>query len=453
MPGRARSIPLWPSISHMSVLIARRRFVLAVMVFVVPLTTNAADLLQALELATKHDPVFLAAEANYQAERQKLGQARADVLPSLSATANTARNDNTTNAVNREFDSSGYGITLRQTLFNWEKFASLKQARAEVRKAEAEYSAARQELIKRATVLYFSVLSAGDTLRLTEAEAKAFAQQLELAKSRLEVGLGTVTEVHDARARHEFAVAQALAAKNTLEDQREALRESTGITLKNLRVLKKDIPLLSPEPADIQQWVDKAKEQNLELSAVKEEMEIARRELSVKRSGYLPSLDVVGSRTHLDSVSTTTGSDLKSTNNQIGLELSVPILQGGKVYHETKEARFRYEAARQNLEAKSRNVVRTTRNAYFGIGSEVRRVKALAQAVVASESALDAKKIGYEAGINSNVQVLDAQSDLFSARRDYAQARYNYLLDLLRLKEAAGVLNMDDVKQINSWLE
>jgi outer membrane protein len=452
MPGRAKLIRRWPPINNITPPFMAYWFAMILMVWM-PLAANATDLLQALDLAQKNDPVYLAAEANYQADQQLLGQARAGILPSILATANTAKNDYTSSSGNDEFNSSGYGITLRQPLFNWERFAALKQAGAQVRKAETVFSAAKQELIKRVAVLYFAVLSAGDTLGLAEAERTAIAEQLELAKSRLEVGLGTITEVHDARARYELAVAQVLEAQNALEDQREALREAIGMRATALRTLKKTIPLLLPEPADVQQWINKAKEQNLELLAAKDDVEIARRQLSVTRSGYLPSLDVVGSRTHSDSSSTIAGSNINSTNNSVALELSVPILQGGRVYHESKEARFRYDAALQALEGKFRNVVRVSRSAYLGIESEASRVRALAQAVVASESALDAKKTGYEAGINTNVQVLDAQRDLFSARRDYAQARYNYLLNLLQLKEAAGILSAEDIKQINSWLE
>lgn len=418
-----------------------------------PLGATAADLLQVLELAQKNDPVFLAAQASYRADRQKLGQARADMLPSLSAAAAMDQNDNTTNSVNRQYDSSSYSIVLRQPLFNWGSLQALRQARAEVRKAEVQFAAANQEMIRRVAGLYFAVLSAGDNLRLAEAEKSAIAEQLQLAKARLDVGLGTITEVHDARARHGLAVARALEARNALEDQREALREAAGVRTERLQELKNTIPLSTPEPDDIRLWIDRAKQQNLEMLAAQQDVEIAKRELSVTRSGYLPSLDVVGSRTHSDTVSTTTGSDQTSTNNQLSVELTIPILQGGKVHYDSKAARYRYHAARKNLEATSRKVVRLSRSAYLGVNSEASRVKALAQAVVASESALEAKKTGFEAGINTNIQVLDAQRDLFSARRDHARARYNYLLNLLSLKEAAGILSVDDIKQINSWLK
>ena len=451
MPGHMKLIPPFRLIDAVCTL---RRILLFVplTILLFPASAHALDLVEALSLAKKNDPVYLAAEANYQADRQLLGQAWADLLPNVSATANAAQNNKTVNASPQNFDSSGYTLILRQPLFNWERFNELRQARAEGRKAEAEYSAARQELIKRLTTIYFDVLSASDTLKLTQAEQKAISKQLELAKARLEVGLGTITEVHDANARYKLAIAQSVDAENLLRDKHQALNEVIGASQPKLKALKKIIPLLLPDPPNVKAWTDKAQQQNLTLLTATAETEIARRELSVKRAGHLPTLDVVGSRTHSDSVDPF-GGDLKSTNNSVKLELTVPIFSGGKTYAQSKEARYRHQAAIQNMEAVRRNVLRSTQNAFHGIKGDVSRVKALEQAVVAGESALEAKKSGFEAGISSNIDVLNAQRDLFLSKRDYAQSRYSYLLNLLKLKEAAGTLNIKDLENINGWLE
>lgn len=433
--------------------VLRRLFIfVSLAVLFSPATASALNLTEALVLANKSDPVFLAAQANYQADRQRLGQARADLLPNVSATANSAQNDRTVNGSRQTFDSSGYTLSIRQPLINLERFAQFRRARAEVRKTEAEHSAARQELITRLTTLYFDVLSAIDTLTLAQAEKGAISQQLELAQARLEVGLGTITEVHDASARYKLAIAQSLDAENSLQDKRQALSEAIGSAPQKLKVLKKKIPLLLPDPPKVKVWTDKAQQQNLVLLAATAETEIARRELSVKRAGHMPTLDVVGSRTGTDSVYSFGGA-YKSTNNSVKLELNVPIFSGGKIYKQSKEAKYRYQAAMQNLEAVRRNVFRTTQNAFRGVQGDVSRVNALEQAVVAGESALEAKKIGFEAGINSNIDVLNAQRDLFLSKRDYAQSRYSYLLNLLKLKEATGNLSANDIEKINEWME
>lgn len=452
MPGHVKLIRPFQLIDTVRAL--RRNLPLYALSFLVfPVSTSALDLVEALSLAKSNDPVYLAAEANYQADRQVLGQAWGDLLPNVSATANTAQNDRTVNTdPPQNFGSSGYTLSVRQPLFNWERFAELRQAKAEVRKTEAEFSAARQELIKRLTTLYFDVLSASDTLKLARAEQGAISRQLELAKARLDVGLGTITEVHDANARYKLAIAQSIDAENLLQDKQQALSEVIGPLTPKLKTLKKNIPLLLPDPPDVKAWTDKAQQQNLTLLAATAETEIARRELSVKRAGHLPTLDVVGSRTHTDSVYTF-GGDYKSTNNSVRLELTVPIYSGGKTHKLSKEANYRYQAAIQNREAARRNVFRTTRNAFNGIQGDVSRVNALEQAVVAGESALEAKKTGFEAGINSNIDVLNAQRDLFLSKRDYAQSRYSYLLNLLKLREATGSLSAKDLKNVNGWLE
>jgi len=436
-----------------ALIVVRRLFVfISLIVLFSPASVSALDLTEALLLANKNDPVFLAAKANYQADRQALGQARAGLLPNVSATANTAQNEKTVNSALQNFGSSGYTLSIRQPLFNLERFAQFRRAKAEVRKTEAEHSAARQELITRLTTLYFDVLSALDTLTLARAEKGAISQQLELAQARLEVGLGTITEVHDASARYKLAVAQSLDAENSLQDKRQALGETIGLVPQKLKVLKKKIPLLLPDPPNAKTWTDKAQQQNLVLLAAAAETEITRRELSVKRAGHMPTLDVVGSRTRVDSIYIF-GGDLKSTHNSVKLELAIPLFSGGKTHKLAKEAKYRYQAAMQNMEAVRRNVFRTTQNAFRGIQGDVSRVNALEQAVVAGESALEAKKIGFEAGINSNIDVLNAQRDLFLSKRDYAQSRYSYLLNLLKLKEATGNLGAKDIEKINEWME
>jgi outer membrane protein len=419
---------------------------------VTPIAVNASDLITTLKLAKKADPVFLSAEATYNADSQLVAQARADLLPNVSATGDLAQNDLTVNNNPLNFNSSGYEFSLRQPLFNWESISELKRAKAEVRKAEAQFSAARQELITRVTVLYFDVLRGNDAVTLAKAEQEAISKQLELAKARLEVGLGTITEVHDSSARYELTVAQLIDAENFLQDARYALGEAIGKLPPKLKVLKENVPLLLPDPPNTKVWTDWAQQQNLGLLAAIADVEIARRDLSVKRAGHLPTLDVIGSHRHADTVDGL-GANLNTTDNSVKLELKFPIYTGGKVTAFSKEAEYRYQAAIQNMEAVRRNALRTTRDAFNGIKGDVSRVRALKQAVVAGKSALEAKNIGFEAGIETNIDVLNAQRDLFGSKRDYAQSRYSYVINLLRLREAAGTLNIQDLEKVNGWLE
>lgn len=422
----------------------------------------AEDLLAVYRLAREHDPRFRAAEANHQAGLQRLPQARALLLPTVSATARKDRNRDevVTDTVIAarpagiaHYDSTTYTLSLSQPVFNSVAFAGLRQAEADVRRVEAEYSAAQQDLMLRTAEAYFNLLAAQDSLEFARAEKVAIARQLELAQGRLEVGLATITDVHDARARYENAAAQEIEAANQLDDKREALRELIGRPTATIAALGESLPLATPEPADIRRWVDSALDQNYALIARRAAQESAREEVKRLRAGHHPSLDIVGSRTRSDADASVSGPGVRSDNTVLGLQLTVPLLQGGLVSARTAEAAHRYDAAQQEHEAQRRATERAARAAYLGVASGAARVQALKQAVVASESALQAKAEGFEAGINTSLDVLDASRDLFRAKRDYAQSRYGYLLNLLRLKQAAGTLSEEDVGQVNGWLQ
>ena len=452
MRGREKLIRQWRLTSmNTSPRLSSVFFVCALLA--APLPAWSLDLIQTLELARRNDPVLLAAEATYQAEAQEVGKARADLLPSLDATAATAQNDGTVNSTQKSYPSSGYDVTLRQTLFNWRQFAALKQAKATVRKAAANYAAARQDLIKRVATRYFGVLAAQDNLELARANREANGQQLEVAQGRLEVGLGNITDVHQSRARYQLAVASVIDAESNLEDARQALRELIGDLPSDPRSLRKDTPLTLPDPPDVAVWTKEAQIRNFSLLAATEDVAIAKGELSVRNAGHIPSLDLVGSHSRSDYQSVTTPGDINATDNSIALALTIPIIQGGRVLRETDQARYRFQASQQTQEATRRNVVRNTRNSFLGIKNEAARVTALEQSVIAAESALEAKRVGFQAGINTNVEVLDAQRDRFINQRDLLGARYSYILNTLNLKEAVGSLSEDDLKSINGWLE
>jgi len=407
---------------------------------------RAIDLVQTYEQAKVSDPTYLAAEAKYGADRQILVQAGGTLLPTINGSAGITRHNQTSG----DYESRGYTLSLTQPVFNFGIFAGVAEARWEVKRAAAEFASAQQELVLRVAERYLGALAAQDNLDLALAERSAIKEQLQAAEGRLRAGLGTITEVHDARARFQLSEAKYLEAENGLQDSLDALAEVTGELTEALKTLKEEVPTIRPQPEDQQQWVDTAQQQNLAIQAKLASYNAVRKQVQVERSGHFPSVDIIGKhqKTETDPVAVTDGTD-----NSVGIELNVPIFQGGIVTSRTRQTKSLREAARQELEASRRSTRRQTRSAYAGVISGIKRVEALKQAVVASESALKAKKTGFEAGINTNLDVLDAQRDLFQAKRDYSQTRYTYILDLLRLKNAAGQLNENDLKEVNGWLQ
>jgi len=428
---------------------------------------RAENILDIYRLALANDPEFLAARATFLAEKQKIPEARALLLPELFASANYQRNDSKT-TIDRggpnervqdvQYNASGYALSLRQPLFNSAAWAGLKQAKASVRKAASEFASAKQSLLTRTAAAYFAVLRAKDNLDLAIAEKAAVKGQLDLTSARLEAGLSTITEVHEARAQYEFTEAEEIDARNRLDDAREALRTLTGRSVGQLKRLRPENPLLTPDPPDIEKWVENALQHNLALKAAEAAVDIAKEEIRIQRAGHWPTLDLVGNSSLTDSTGSSfsiadPNADIRRENNSIGLELNIPLIQGGLVSALTKESKYRYTAAEYASEKQRRSTIRSTRSAYLGVISSAKRIVALKQSVIAGESALEAKQEGFQAGISTNKDVLDAQRNLYRAKRDYSDSRYSYLVNFLLLKEAAGILSEEDLARINDWLQ
>ena len=459
--------PLTISSGHDRTMLLSFRFLLSTWVLAAGLLfpmpeAQAEDLLAVYQLAQENDPKFRAAQSVYSAEREKLPQARAGLMPTLNARATRDRNNNETvtdsfiigrPSAGFEYSSSEYMLSLSQPVYNAAVFSGLTQAKAQVRRAEAEYAAAAQDLILHVTQAYLEMLLAQDSLEFTRAEKTSIRRQRESAEARLKVGLATITDVHDARARYETAAAQEIEADNNLQDKREALRELTGRLPESSTRVGVNMPLITPEPADINQWVEKSLAQNYVLLAKREAAEGAREEIKRQRAGHYPTLDLVGTRTRSDADGSVTGPGIRADNTVVGLQLNVPLFQGGLVGSRTEEAAHRYDAVQQEFEATRRATERAARAAYLGVAGGAAKVTALTQSVVAGESALNAKTEGFAAGVNTNIDVLDASRDLYRAKRDLSSARYGYLLNLLRLKQAAGTLSENDLAQINGWLQ
>lgn len=422
---------------------------------------SADDLALLYRAAVHNDPRYRGAEATYNAVQERVPQARAGLLPRAQAKAARNRHDEevTTDSTiasrptgTAEYRSSEYSLSVTQPIVNVAAWAVLRQANAEVRRAEAEYLAAKQDLIVRLAEAYFQLLLSQETHALASAERQTLAQHLEAAQAKQRAGVSSIAEAEDARARFQISVTQEVEASDRIDDHRQALREIVGQEPENLAGLSEPLPSLTPDPPEIERWVEMALTQNASVNAASEAANAAREEIARARGDHYPTLDLVGAANRTDADGSIAGPGIRSDNNVVGLELKLPLYSGGSVSARAREASYRYDAALQELEAQRRNAERTARSAFKDIRSAQTKAEALRQAVIAGEIALEVKTQGYRVGVHRTSDVLDATRDLFRSKRDYSEARYGYVFATLRLKQAAGTLTDDDVEQLNKWL-
>jgi outer membrane protein len=406
---------------------------------------HSETLVDVYNLALGNDPQFKGAQAGLKAAQEALPQSRANFLPSVDFSANYTENSD------KDIDPyQSYSLSLRQPLYRQGNFVQRRTAESSVSQAESEFKAVELALIIDVADAYFGALSARDRLEFANAEKAADARQLEQTKQRFDVGLVAITDVHESQAAYDLSVAQAIAAQNDLDSSQERLREITGQYIDSLALLGETMPLLTPEPADLKQWTDTALTQNPTLKAAEESTQQARENISLQRSDNHPTLDFVVNYTNSDSIfASSQGTD---DNTTASLQLGMNLFRGGATSSATRQAREQYNQSNEVLEEQRRATQREVRNAYRGVLSGISRVQALKQAVVSNQSALRAAEAGYEVGTRTTVDVLNARRNLFGAQRDYAQARYDYLLNTLRLKQSAGTLQAEDVQRINAWL-
>lgn len=420
---------------------------------------HAEDLLTTYRQALESDPQLRAAEAGYRAAREARPQSRSALLPQISLNADYTHHetDIQDSAVggstgSSDYDSNGYSLSLRQSLYHHDYYVQLRQADAVIAQAEAQFAGVRQSVILRVAEAYFNLLAAQDNLDFAQAEKRAIAQQLRQTQQRFEVGLNAITDVHEAQARYDASVAQEIAAENQLNSAHEVLRELTGRGYEALVPLDEEMPLLSPEPNDIDAWVKTSQEQNLQLLAAEAAVRAAREETNRRRAGHYPTFDLVASHGYSDTMdSPTFGTE--RTDTTIGLQMSLPLYSGGLTSSRTREAEYLYNQAQDTLERQRRASVRQTRDAYLGVIAGISQVKAFRQALSSARTALQATQAGFEVGTRTAVDVLDSQRELYRAQRDYARSRYDYVLASLRLRQAAGTLSEADVNQVNRWLQ
>ena len=406
----------------------------------------AEDLVEVFELALTSDPEFLASGADHRASQEARPQALAELRPRARAALDTRWNERQRSG---DYRSESLILSIEHPVYRRDRRIAVDQADSRIARADALYAAARQDLAVRVAGRYFGVLEAEDELGFAQATLEAFEQQLAQSRQRFEVGLIAITDVEEAKAGFDLSRAQLIAAQNALDIARESLRETTGAYQERLAPLR-ETHLVMPEPADIDQWTAIALEQNLRLVAAKHDTETARREIERIQAGHAPTLDAFGSIGLNDGDS---GGALRETwRADVGLRLSLPLYTGGSILSRTRESRHRYQRSLELLELERRRAQRETRDAYLGVDSGISRVQALEQAVRSSLTAAEAIEAGFQVGTRTSVDVLDAQRDLFRARRDLSEARYRYVLDVLRLKRAAGTLSEEDLRIVSIWL-
>src|SRR5712671_6445302 len=429
---------------------------------------HAADLLQIYRDALANDATYASARATRDAGLESLPQGLAQILPTVNATAFTQSNNTNISFrgaldsqgkvipdSNRQGNSSGYTVTLTQPLFNWQNIQVYKEAGFKAVQAEATFGQATQALIVRVAQAYFDVLASQDSLAFIQGQKVAISEQLAQAKRNFEVGTATITDTHEAQARYDLATSQEIAAQSDLEIKKRTLQQIVGKFPERLEPLKPTIELNPPKPNSMEDWATAAASQGYPVRAQEAALEIAVREIERIRGGHLPTLNIVGSAgQNSTSISATASNNAASDsiNRTIGLQLAIPLYAGGGVSSQVRQAVANREKAQQDLESTRRTAALSARQSYVGVTNGMAQVRALEAALVSSRSALDSNKLGYEVGVRINIDVLNAQQQVYSTLRDLSKARYDTILNGLRLKSASGTLGETDVEEVNRLL-
>ncbi|UCE75671.1 MAG: TolC family outer membrane protein [Gammaproteobacteria bacterium] len=415
---------------------------------------RGADLITVYREAARTNPQLAAAAASLQAVRESRPQAMAGLLPSIDATGVIERQrlkDLNQSAPADTVTNKLASLDLIQPLFRYDRWIQLEQSDSEIARAEAEYAAAEQELMVQVAERYFSVLDAQDNLEFAEAEKSAIGRQLDQATQRFEVGLIAITDVKAAQARYDLSVSQEIRALSLLVEAKDALREIAGEFYDELALLKPDLELVRPNPDSADAWIEQARQQNLSVLAAQAGAETARQQIRLQRAGHYPTLDLNATTGYVER---NFGGVVPQERNDssIGLQLNIPLYEGGSVNSRTREAQSRFQEAQQLLQQQERAAELETRNAFRGIRTDIAQVKALGESLRSTEIAVEAEEAGFEVGTRTIVDVLNSQREYYLARLNYARARYLYVVDQLRLKKAAGILSEDDLQEVNQAL-
>ncbi len=460
-----------------------RRISLSIGLLLVMPAAGAEDLLMVYQRALANDPLIREAQANRLAAREARPQAIAALLPQITASASKTEQETEStgqfpqeieqpagsgnrvvftfvNSSDSKPETDRWSVDLRQSVFSWANWVALKRASRQVAQAEADYLAAEQDLAARVAERYFDVLAAQDNVDAQQTAFEAISRQLEQAEKRFEVGLIAITDVQEAKAARDSAAAAVIAAKRQLATAEELLREITAEKYARLAKPAESMPLKTPAPASEQEWVEASMTQNLALVSSRLAADIARDNVRAAFGGHLPTLDLTASRSNVDQTATinfasgNTGERTSdSDDTTFALQLNVPIFAGGGTQSRVRQSEYQWQAARERLTRVTRQTERQARDAFLGVQSEISRVQALRQALESSQTALKATEAGYEVGTRTAVDVLDARRALVQAQTNYARSRYDYILNVLRLKQAAGTLDRAAIEEVNAWLE
>jgi len=418
---------------------------------------QAQSLSELVELARGYDAPWQAAKAQFDATGSRAEQARAGLLPSVGLTggASYAHTDVTRPPVDLSAPSQSAGLQASQPLYRPANRITFEQGQRSLDLAQAQLDAAGQDLLVRVSQAYFDVLAAQDALTVVQAQKAAVSEQLAFAKRNFELGNATITDSHEAQARYDLVSSQEIATGNDLQVKRLALDQTVGRP--GTAPLSLALPVQLPPvlPADVNAWVRTAEELQPQVRQATVALDVARLETKKAETGHLPTVDLqAGYSMQRNPNGTPTVPNIHSRVKQatVGVALNMPLFAGFAVQNRIKETLSLEDKALADLDNARRSVAQATRAAYFGVQSGISQVKALEAAEASSQSALDANRLGYQVGVRINIDVLNAQSQLFQTRRDLAQARYNVLLGSLKLRQAAGTLTADDLQAVDALL-
>ncbi len=410
--------------------------------------------------ALAHDPTLASALSTSKASQEIIEQGKALYRPRVNLNASTTASRTDFEIVGRaapfrggvnNFEGYNYGVEARQPIFRKQNWEQMNQSVVQVSQADKQYHLIQQSLILRTTQAYFDVLIAQDRIDLIVAQKAAILSQLDQAKATFEVGTSTVTDVNEAQARYDLVLAQEIAAINEYEISKRAVEAITGKIPGKLASAKSDIQVTELSQK-MQDWQQVAIENNLNIQIQQDALKIAEHDVSIAQAGHLPTLDLVAAYTKNYSNGGQNGFGNDSKNANIGLQLDVPIYQGGAISSRARQAVLNKQRALDDIEVARRSTDLETQRAYLNLSTTIAQVKALEQALVSSQSQLDSTKLGYEVGVRTNVDVLNAQQQFYSAKRDLLQARYNYLVNIIRLKTASGLVSEADLQDLNQQL-
>lgn len=445
-----------------------RRFLIAFVLFVFFLNPaqlgaqpKTDDMVSIYKLAIDKDPQFRGAAYERAALHESLKQAYARLYPEIHGEVLygqiyqdiVSSSNPVYTSGSSDYDSQTYTGKLTQSLFNYSLYTEVSQARALKKRADADFEFARQDLVIRVAHAYLSALASLESVTFAKAELADVKMMYERAEARYKSGMAPVTDFYDANARLASVNALLIKAEADHRDALQAIREISGAPAGQLKALKDELPIVLPNPENPEHWVKTALENNLKVKSTQYDYDISQKEITRQLSGHFPKIDLVGRYYRQDTGGSLFGGGSVVDTMDVMIQANVPIFEGGLISSKVREAKERSRKSSENLEKQKRAIVREVNAAFDGIRSSMSRAEALKKSIESQSVLLEAKEKGYRSGLYTSLAVLDAARDLYMYRRDYAQSRYEYVINTLRLKQAVGTLSDAEIVTINGWLQ